>query len=148
MIQGVPEAEEVSELWIGTEADLTVSYSDVQGGQAAAHLESGGVLTWSAGNINQDPLFTAEDDYHLIPDSPCGNAATDAGITEDIEGTPRPQGDGFSMGAYEVAGTAPPPWGAASTVGADSPCASRAFNHLFLVLIPLASMFLFKRRKW
>jgi hypothetical protein len=51
-----------------------------------------------------DPIFVnpAADDFHLLPSSP----AIDKGITlsnvlDDFEGKPRPQGNGYDMGAYE-----------------------------------------------
>ncbi len=43
-------------------------------------------------------------DYHLTPASICIDAGTPVGgtaIPTDIEGTPRPQGNGFDIGAYE-----------------------------------------------
>jgi predicted outer membrane repeat protein len=84
----------------------TVTYSDVQGG-------------WEGeGNIDADPCFVqpaesacfeVQGDYHLLPTSPCIDAAEDVGVDTDIEGTPRPydypdvgnNGD-FDMGAYEA----------------------------------------------
>ena len=36
---------------------LTVSYSDVQGGQTQAHVDPGCVLAWGPGNIETDPCF-------------------------------------------------------------------------------------------
>lgn len=48
-------------------------------------------------------LFEAPDsgDYHLPPGSPAVDAGIDAGVSADIEATPRPQGAGFDIGAYE-----------------------------------------------
>ncbi|UCF43879.1 MAG: hypothetical protein JSV99_02860, partial [Planctomycetota bacterium] len=87
----------------------TVTYSDVQGG-------------WEGeGNIDADPCFVqpgqsgpcwVEGDYRLLPTSPCIDAAKDAGVYTDIEGTPRPYDypdidnnaglPDFDMGAYEA----------------------------------------------
>ncbi|MBN2560898.1 MAG: SUMF1/EgtB/PvdO family nonheme iron enzyme [Phycisphaerae bacterium] len=36
---------------------LTVSYSDVQGGEGAAYVDAGCTLNWGDGNIDADPLF-------------------------------------------------------------------------------------------
>jgi hypothetical protein len=36
---------------------ITVSYSDIQGGQAAAFARGGGSLNWGEGNIDADPCF-------------------------------------------------------------------------------------------
>ena len=56
--------------------------------------------------INQNPGFkdAAGGDYHLTENSPCIDTGTSAGApTADIEGTLRPQGNGYDMGAYEYA---------------------------------------------
>ncbi len=60
-----------------------------------------------AGNLSADPKFVTRawgtaGDYHLQPGSPAIDAgtATEAPAA-DLEGTPRPQGTGFDMGAYE-----------------------------------------------
>jgi hypothetical protein len=64
------------------------------------------------GNIAVDPLFVAasSNDYRLQDQSPCIDAGTDlaaSGVTNDVDGTARPQdgnNDGastFDMGAYE-----------------------------------------------
>ena len=71
------------------QGDPVVIYSDVQDG-------------WSGeGNIDTDPLFTGEDDYHLTESSPCRNAGTDCGVGTDIDGQERPDGEGFDMGSDE-----------------------------------------------
>ena len=60
------------------------------------------------GNISANPLFvnTSGDvstwDFKLQADSPCIDAGTENNAPDaDIDGTPRPQGDGFDMGACE-----------------------------------------------
>lgn len=59
-----------------------------------------------------DPLVEifinpANSDYHLLNDAQAvntGNSAYSYGITDDLEGTPRPQGVQVDMGAYEAEG--------------------------------------------
>jgi len=53
--------------------------------------------------VNVDPLFAdpAADDYHIRADSPAIDAGMNMGVTTDLEGTPRPQGGGYDIGAYE-----------------------------------------------
>ncbi len=83
------------------DAYLTVTFSDVQGGSAAAQvMDPDCTLYWAAGNIDVDPLFVGIDDYHLSPASPCIDAGH-AGFQYDDDcfppsmGTPR-----NDMGAY------------------------------------------------
>ena len=94
-----PEGPEITAMYLST---VTVSYSDVQGGEAAAYLV-GGTLNWGPGNIDTDPLFVGESDYHLTDDSPCIDKGTDAGVYDDIDGDARPWGAGFDMGSDEFA---------------------------------------------
>ena len=83
---------------------LTVSFSDILGGETGAYVESGSTLTWLAGNFESNPLFVGGTDYHLREGSPCIDAGTDAGVNTDIDGEQRPQGAGFDMGADEYIG--------------------------------------------
>jgi len=63
------------------------------------------------GNLKADPLFrgprgageapTAEGDYRLLPGSPAIDRGQPDGPDRDLEGSFRPQGDGYDMGAYE-----------------------------------------------
>jgi hypothetical protein len=66
------------EVYVGATAEpssLTMSYSDVKGGLAGCHVESGCTLVWGSGTIAADPLFvdSAGGDHHLT--HPC-HAAT------------------------------------------------------------------------
>jgi len=71
----------------------TVTYTDIdQDGYAGSN-----------GNIRQDPLFAGSGNYHLQTSSPCIDTGTSLGApSDDLEGTARPQGSGYDMGAYET----------------------------------------------
>ena len=90
-----------TEIYIAFMSAPNVSYSDVQGGEAAAYVEPDGTLHWGDGNIDSDPLFIGGGDYHLTSGSPCIDAGTDAGIDTDIDGDARPMGAGVDMGSDE-----------------------------------------------
>ncbi len=103
---------------------IDVKYSDVEGGydgegniDAAPWFARPGY--WANANnlsIEVEPndanAIWIGGDYHLLPGSPCIDAATDMNIYNDIEGTIRPfdypdvdnngELDEFDMGAYEV----------------------------------------------
>ena len=54
--------------------------------------------------ISNNPGFknAAGEDYHLLKGSPCIDSGTSTEAPKsDIEGIPRPQGNGYDMGAYE-----------------------------------------------
>ena len=81
--------------------NITVSYSDVQGGQYGG-IDAAYIVNWGTGNINANPKFVspAVDDYDLLYYSPCINKGTSTGApTEDIEGTSRSAPP--DIGAYE-----------------------------------------------
>jgi len=82
-------------LWNNDNSIITVRYSDVQGG-------------WPGkGNINADPCFLEPDnnDFHLLPDSPCINAGDSNYVPEpnetDIDGELRVMLGRVDMGADE-----------------------------------------------
>jgi predicted outer membrane repeat protein len=75
-------------------ASHTISWCDVEGGQAAVYV-SASTLNWGAGNIQADPQFADPDgpddnpdtlsnnDYHLTPASPCIDAADNLADIDD-----------------------------------------------------------------
>ena len=91
--------------------EITIEYSDIEGGEAGIVFEDGTVY-WLIGNINEDPLFLGIGDhpYSLSASSPC----IDAGIPDttglnlpeyDLAGNPRIFGIRVDMGVYEWQGT-------------------------------------------
>jgi hypothetical protein len=87
---------------------LVVTYSDVEGGPAAAHVDEGCILTWGQGSIDSDPLFVGSEggDYHLMPASPCVDAGDNSfvppSVLKDLDGSPRIANGTVDMGVYEV----------------------------------------------
>ncbi len=88
--------------------EVTISYTDLQGGEAGVVMQNGGTVNWLEGNINEDPLFasTGEHLYSLLEDSPCINAGipdtTGLNLPEfDFAGNPRVFEGRIEMGAYE-----------------------------------------------
>ena len=116
-------------------SSLTISYSDVQGGEIATYVEPSSTLNWLEGNIDEDPLFVGGGDYHLSRRSPCIDAGIDAGVHKDIDGQPRPFGAEFDMGADEF-------W--------PRPCHAQimpiSHSPIILYLIPSLGLFFLSRR--
>jgi parallel beta-helix repeat protein len=65
---------------------LSVSYSDVHGGQAAVHVADGCTLNWGAGNIDADPLYADPNaaNFHLSAGSPCIDAGDNTAVPLDV----------------------------------------------------------------
>jgi hypothetical protein len=55
------------------------------------------------GSIQADPRFVdpAGDNFHLQDISPAIDAGVNIGLTQDLDGNPRPQGAGYDIGTYE-----------------------------------------------
>jgi len=92
---------------------LTVSYSDIAGGQAEAYVEEGSTLNWGEGNIDVEPQFADSNNgnYRLSAGSPCIDAGDNDSVPPDVcdlDGKARiydGDGDGeavVDMGAYEL----------------------------------------------
>jgi len=97
------------EMWIGSTSRpsaLTISYSNVKGGQASVYVEPGCSLDWSVGMIYDNPLFAepVKNDFHLTWTSPCrDNGDNSAAINQyDFEGDPRVYGGTVDIGADEL----------------------------------------------
>jgi parallel beta-helix repeat protein len=122
-------ASQGNQIAVGTpddpdESTLTITYSDVQGGEDDAYVKPGCELNWGIGNIDADPWlvepgfwdangtpqdanddFWIEGDYRLLEGSPCidtGDPNYIPGPNEtDLDGNPRIVNDRIDMGAYE-----------------------------------------------
>jgi len=87
-------------------SELTVSYSNIKGGQTAVHV-SGATLNWGSGNIEDDPLLvdSISGDYHLAAQSPCINSGDPNYIPTaaetDIDGDSRVINGLIDIGADE-----------------------------------------------
>ena len=88
--------------------EVTISYSDIQGGEAGINVPATVTLNWLEGNIDGDPLFafTGEHLYSLLENSPCINAGipdtTGLNLPEfDFAGNQRVLNGRIDMGAYE-----------------------------------------------
>jgi hypothetical protein len=84
---------------------LTIDYSDVNGGQSSVYVESSCTLNWGSFMIDADPVFadSANDDFHLIWDSPCKDTGDNSAVsqTTDLEGDPRIAYGTVDMGSDE-----------------------------------------------
>lgn len=104
--------------------EITISYSDIEGGQTDVWVDPNMVLHWGAGNIDIDPNFVdsgywddnstpsdSNDDffvignYHLLPDSNCINIGDNVSVLAeypDIDNEQRIFAGTVDIGADEV----------------------------------------------
>jgi hypothetical protein len=83
---------------------VTVSYSNIQGGQTGIWADQPSSLRWGEGNIDTDPLLVADGTgvYHLRADSPCINAG-DPGVGASTESL-APAGGALAAAPLDVFG--------------------------------------------
>jgi len=79
---------------------LNISFSNVEGGEAAVYVDQDSTLQWGLGNIDADPLFVVGGDYHLSPGSPCIDAGHAGSIYDDDCFPPSMGTTRNDMGAY------------------------------------------------
>ncbi len=93
--------------WIehsSTPSVMTISHSDLEGGQASVHVEPGNTLNWNTGMIDSDPLFVDSEDFHLTFQSPCRNSGDNTAAnlpSADFEDDARVVQGTVDMGADE-----------------------------------------------
>jgi len=87
---------------------ITISYSDIQGGEAGIITNNNGTVNWLDGNMDEDPYFIGTGNYpFMLQDySLCVNSGiqdtTGLNLPEfDLAGNPRVYGGRIDMGAYE-----------------------------------------------
>jgi len=86
--------------------EVSIDYSDPQGGLASVYVKSGSTLHWGSHMLDAVPGFVDpySNDFHLTLQSPCRNTgdATAPGLPDaDFEGDPRIAGSGVDMGSDE-----------------------------------------------
>jgi len=99
------------EIYFHTSMDpnsISVSYSNIHGGEEGIITNNNGTVNWLEGNIDENPLFVETGDHpFMLQDlSPCVNAGipdtTGLNLPEyDLAGNPRMFGGRIDMGAYE-----------------------------------------------
>jgi len=92
------------EIYLGSDASATVTYSDVQGGwPGEGNIDAAPLLVDPAGDDNI--IGTEDDDLRLLGNSPCfdtgNNAAVPTSVVTDYDGNPRIINGKVDMGAYE-----------------------------------------------
>ena len=97
------------EIYLGDAPDtaLTISHSDLAGGQGSVYVSPGATLNWGQGMIDADPVFADvhDEDLHLLFGSPCREAGDSSAVplelAKDFEGDQRIVDGGVDMGADE-----------------------------------------------
>lgn len=92
---------------IAVAAEVTILYSNVQGGSAGIYKDPNSTVSWGDGNINSDPQFVDKynGDYHILYASPCRDSGFSLAAAEydtDLDGNPRKVGNTVDMGTYEI----------------------------------------------
>jgi parallel beta-helix repeat protein len=87
-------------------SSLTISYSNVNGGQTSVYVDPDCTLDWGDGMIDASPLFVNDgvSDFHITWESPCRDAGDNSAVADiyDFEGDPRFAWSGtVDMGADE-----------------------------------------------
>lgn len=89
-----------------THSAVTISHSNIQGGQEDIYTSLYSTITWGFGNIDADPLFVDATNgvYYISVASPCrdvGNNTPVGYFETDLAGNTRIVGNAVDIGAYE-----------------------------------------------
>ena len=125
---------------LGTSNEITVSYSNLQGGQTGIFTNGNGLVHWGDGNIDVDPIFVdaSVGDYHLGDNNPCFGVGTLENMPKtDIEGSfrPNPIGSNPDIGAYEKSSGVPTDVIAPVVMSVSSPSGSGVYKESDIVVI-------------
>ncbi len=110
-------ASQGAEIFIGGGfSSLSISYSNVQGGQSGSQVYVNNALIWGDGNIDADPFFTdpENEDYHLKSQAGRWDPTSESWIIDDVTSPcidagdpnnpvglePMPNGGIINIGAY------------------------------------------------
>ena len=126
----------------GISNEITVSYSNVQGGQSGIATSSNGVVNWGSGNIDVDPLFVdaSAGDYHLRENNPCVGIGTPKNTPKtDIDGNfrPNPIGSNPDVGAYENSSGIPTDVIASAVTSVSSPTENGVYKESSVIAIAI-----------
>jgi uncharacterized protein (TIGR02145 family)/uncharacterized delta-60 repeat protein len=109
------ESDQVAFEAAANSCSVTISYSDIQGGETGINLPNDAIVNWLEGNIESNPEFDVDGPgYTLSPESPCID-------TGDPSSQLDPDGTRSDMGAYyfyQVPAYVGPVWHV-STEGSD-----------------------------
>ena len=92
------DAPKGPEIWVHDDyqydpSTVSISFSDLKGGQSSVKVDPRCTLNWGSGMIDGDPIFVApaSHDYHLTWPSPCRGTGDNSAVTEsfDFENDPR-----------------------------------------------------------
>ena len=87
----------------GRPAVVTVTYSNVAGGQVGVSVESGSTLNWGPGNIDADPCFAdpSNDDFHLKSQAGRWDPTSQTWVQDDVTSPCIDAGDPLSPIGWE-----------------------------------------------
>ena len=88
----------------GAASVLTVSYSNVAGGQVGVSVKSGSTLNWGVGNIDTDPCFAdpSNHDFHLKSQAGRWDPASQSCVQDDVTSPCIDAGDPLSPIGWEL----------------------------------------------
>jgi hypothetical protein len=91
------------EIWVRNAGTLSISYSNVAGGQAEATIE-GGTINWGEGNIDADPYFVdpTNDDFHLKSQAGRWDLESQTWLQDDVTSPCIDAGDPMSPIGWEL----------------------------------------------